>query len=242
MPDATPTRDLRRRIELMAVEPPQGFRTSGDEPHGTRLVLIRHGEAECNVAGIVGGPRGCTGLTDLGREQARALGDRLRRTREFDDAVATYSSVLWRAKETAALVTADMATGAFVEDCDLCELHPGLADAMDWDQMVSAFGGPDWDVDPSQPFAPEGESWTGFYERCVGAFFRLAERHPEGVVLLFVHGGVIEQAMKLALGAPASARLRLRTVHCSLTEIEIDHGVVRLLRYNDRAPREVTAR
>ena len=56
----------------MANEPPQGFRTSGDEAHGTRLVLVRHGEAECNVAGIVGGPQGCTGLTDLGRVQAAA--------------------------------------------------------------------------------------------------------------------------------------------------------------------------
>ena len=74
------------------------------------------------------------------------------------------------------------------------------------------------------------------------AQLRLAERHPEGVVLLFVHGGVIEQAIKLAMGVPSSARLRLRTEHCSLTEIEIDQGEVRLLRYNDRAPRDVTAR
>ena len=226
----------------MVNEPPQGFRTSGDEAHGTRLVLVRHGEAECNVAGIVGGPQGCTGLTDLGRVQAAALARRLEVTREFDDAVAIYSSVLPRAKETATIVAAGLAPLRCEEDCDLCELHPGLADAMDWEQMIATFGGPDWDVDPTEPFAPQGESWTGFYERCVGAFFRLAERHPEGVVLLFVHGGVIEQAIKLAMGVPSSARLRLRTEHCSLTEIEIDQGEVRLLRYNDRAPRDVTAR
>jgi probable phosphoglycerate mutase len=226
----------------MAIEPPQGFRTSGDEPRGTRLVLVRHGEAHCNVAGIVGGPRGCTGLTDLGREQAAALAERLARTHEFDGAVALYSSVLERAKETAAIVSRSLTLTEVGEDCDLCELHPGLADAMEWDEMIAAFGGPDWDRDPNEPFAPEGESWTGFYERCVAAFVRLSETHPEGQVLLFVHGGVIEQAMKLAMGAPAAARLRLRTEHCSLTEIEIDAGQVRLLRYNDRAPRVVTAR
>lgn len=226
----------------MTIEPPQGFRTSGDEPRGTRLVLVRHGEAHCNVAGIVGGPIGCTGLTDLGREQAAALAERLARTHEFDDAVALYSSVLERAKETAAIVSRSLPLGQVGEDCDLCELHPGLADAMDWDEMIATFGGPDWDRDPNEPFAPEGESWTGFYERCVAAFLRLSVTHPEGQVLLFVHGGVIEQAMKLAMGAPAAARLRLRTEHCSLTEIEIDAGEVRLLRYNDRAPRVVTAR
>ncbi len=154
----------------------------------------------------------------------------------------SYSSVLERAKETAAIVSRPLPLSEITEDCDLCELHPGLADAMDWDEMIATFGGPDWDRDPSEPFAPEGESWTGFYERCVAAFFRLSEAHPKGQVLLFVHGGVIEQAMKLAMGAPASARLRLRTEHCSLTEIEIDAGEVRLLRYNDRAPRVVTAR
>ena len=226
----------------MALEPPQGFRTSGEEPRGTRLVLVRHGEAHCNVAGIVGGPLGCTGLTDRGREQAVALADRLARTREFDDVAALYSSVLARAKETAALVAQSLPLSRVDEDCDLCELHPGRADAMDWDEMIATFGGPDWDRDPDEPFAPEGESWTGFYDRCVGAFLRLSEAHPGALVILFVHGGVIEQAMKLAMGASPAARLRLRTEHCSLTEIEIDAGQVRLLRYNDRAPRAVTAR
>ena len=226
----------------MAIEPPQGFRTSGDEPRGSRLVLVRHGEAHCNVAGIVGGPKGCTGLTDLGRKQARALAERLERTHEFDDAVAIYCSTLERARETASIVATALPALPVVSDCDLCELHPGLADAMDWNEMIRNFGGPDWDVDPSEPFAPEGESWTGFYERCVSAFMRLAASHPTGPVVLFVHGGVIEQAMKLAMGSSPAARLRLRTEHCSLTEIEIHDGQVRLLRYNDRAPRDVTAR
>jgi 2,3-bisphosphoglycerate-dependent phosphoglycerate mutase len=226
----------------MAIEPPPGFRTSGDEPRGTRLILVRHGEAECNVAGVVGGPRGCTGLTPRGREHAVALAERIQRSHEFDDVVGVYSSILARARETAALVARGLAPVEIREDCELCELHPGLADAMGWDEMVDAFGGPDWDLDPDQPFAPGGESWTGFYERCVSAFFRLSATHPVGPVLLFVHGGVIEQAVKLATRAEPRARLRLRTEHCSLTEIEIDQGRARLLRYNDRVPRAVTAR
>ena len=225
----------------MSGEPPPGLRTSGDEAHATRLVLVRHGEAECNVAGIVGGPRGCTGLTELGREQAVALAERIELSHEFDVAVAAYSSVLARAKETASIVTRSLNLVAS-EDCDLCELHPGRADAMYWDEMIVNFGAPDWDKDPSEPFAPDGESWAGFYERCVVAFLRLSDAHPDAQVLLFAHGGVIEQAVKFAMGVPGAARLRLRTEHCSLTEIEIDHGDVRLLRYNDRAVRVETAR
>ncbi|MGH3941836.1 MAG: histidine phosphatase family protein, partial [Pseudonocardiaceae bacterium] len=41
------------------------------------LVIVRHGLAHCNLAGVVGGPRGCTGLTDLGRAQVALLAERL---------------------------------------------------------------------------------------------------------------------------------------------------------------------
>jgi hypothetical protein len=57
----------------------------------TRIVLIRHGEAVCNVNGIVGGERGCTGLTDLGRRQVVALAERLSRTGELEGATARRS-------------------------------------------------------------------------------------------------------------------------------------------------------
>ena len=217
--------------------PPPGFRTRGDEPTGTRLVLIRHGEAYCNARGVVGGPIGCGGLTELGRAQARALNERLMRSREFDDAVALYTSVLPRAIETARLIAPGLAAGLVaVEDCELCELHPGESDGMTWAEMVAAFGGPDWDEDPDEPFAPGGESWVGFYERCRRALERIARAHEGQRVILVVHGGVIEQAMKMALGLGADARLGLRTENCSMSEFEFDHHRRRLLRYNDLAP------
>ncbi len=219
------------------VEPPAGFRTRGDEPTGTRVVLIRHGEAYCNAKGIVGGPIGCGGLTELGEAQARALRDRLVRSREFDDAVALYTSVLPRAIQTAAIVRPGLpASLVAVEDCELCELHPGEADGMTWEEMLATFGGPDWDKHPGQPFAPGGESWLGFYERCERALLAVAGRHRGERVILVVHGGVIEQAMKMVDNRDPSVRLRLRTENCSITEIEFEHDVRRLLRYNDRAP------
>ena len=209
----------------------------GERPTGTRLVLIRHGEAFCNAKGIVGGPLGCGGLTELGRTQAEALRDRLERSREFDDAVALYTSVLPRAVQTAAIISSGLPERLVaVEDCDLCELHPGEADGLTWDEMIATFGGPDWDKDPGQPFAPGGESWLGFYERCERALRKIADRHTGQRVILVVHGGVIEQAMKLVNRRDASERLRLRTENCSMTEIEFENDVRRLLRYNDRAP------
>lgn len=226
----------------MVVEPPQGFRTSGEPPQGTRIVILRHGEANCNVNGRVGGPKGCTGLSDHGRVQAAALRDRLERTREFDGAVALYSSTLPRAQETLAIVSTGLPNLERTSDCSFCELHPGDGDGLTWDELVATFGGPDWDRDPDEQFAPGGESWLGFYYRCVEAFRELARKHPGQLVIVAAHGGVVEQAVKFAQGLNPAARLQLRTEHCSLTEIELDGDAVRLLRYNDRAPLAVTAR
>lgn len=220
-----------------SIEPPSGVRTRGHNPRGTRLVLVRHGEAICNVEGVIGGPIGCRGLTATGRAQASALADRLVGTAEFGDVEALYTSVLARSIETASIIARGLPSGlAATPDCDLCELHPGEADGLTWPVMVERFGAPDWDVDPRAPFAPGGESWTGFFERCVRTFERIAHTHAGQRVVLVVHGGVVEQLIKLVTRSEPGERLGLVTEHCSITEVEFDGNRRRLLSYNDRAP------
>ena len=214
----------------------EGYFTRGRAPRGTRLVLIRHGEARCNAEGVVGGPKGDGGLTDLGRAQASALTRRLESTRELDDAAALYTSILGRSIETAQVIAAGLPDLAATPDCDLCELHPGVADGLTWAELEERYGVADWSVSPDAPFSPGGESWLAFYQRCERAFAGLVARHPGERVVAVVHGGVIEQAMKILHGDDPSARLGLRTEHCSLTEIEFDGSRRRLLRYNDVAP------
>ena len=68
-----------------------------------RLILIRHGEAHAGFTGPIAGPRGCAGLTDLGRRQARALRDHLAATGRVR-ADVLISSVLPRAIETAQII------------------------------------------------------------------------------------------------------------------------------------------
>ncbi len=124
------------------------------EAGATRIVLIRHGEAACNLNGVIGGRNGCTGLTDLGTRQVAALADRLYENGELREASALYSSVLPRAVETAERLRSVVgpgprALGPVRQRCDLCELHPGESDGMSWDEVVATFGVPDWDVDPT---------------------------------------------------------------------------------------------
>ncbi len=224
--------------------PPDGVRTIPREaPGATRIVLVRHGEAVCNVSGICGGPAGCRGLTELGREQVAILHDRLCATGELRGASAFYASVLPRAVETATGIAAALsndagAVPALVTECDLCELHPGEADGLSWEEFTAAFGGPDWDSDPSQPIAPGGESWTGFVRRVAAMLDVLAARHPGELVVVATHAGVVEASLLAKVpvdGGLDGARLQLRTAHTSLTTWEAYAGRWRLLSYNDAA-------
>ena len=208
----------------------------------TRLVLVRHGEATCNVQAIVGGPTGCTGLTETGRRQAEALRRRLAESEELSAAEALYSSVLARARQTAQIIAPAVGGGGLrlVEDCGLCELHPGEADGLVWEQFLERFDAPDWDRDPETVIAPGGESWNGFVDRAAAALTEVAERHRGATAVVVCHAGVIESAVLRFLPVTGRRRLGLRTTHVSLTEFELEAGADgtpnwRLLRYNDAA-------
>jgi 2,3-bisphosphoglycerate-dependent phosphoglycerate mutase len=228
--------------------PPAGIRTVPGVAGvtATRVVLVRHGEAECNVSGVCGGPRGCHGLTPLGVRQVEALCDRLGSTGELAGADALYASVLPRAVQTGELLAPTLRTigpggtpgpaPALQLDCGLCELHPGEADALTWGEFTARFGDPDWDTDPDRPIAPGGESWTGFVARVDEALTALVHRHPGQLVVVACHAGVIEASLLSKLpvaGGADGARLGLRTHHASMTTWEVEHGRWRLLGYND---------
>ena len=226
--------DERAHAGVLRIFPP--------EVGAARIVLIRHGEAECNLNRIVGGRKGCTGLTDLGRSQVAALADRLYESGELREATALYSSVLPRATETAERLRpvvgpGPTALGPVRERGDLSELHPGEADGLDWNDVIERFGVPDWDNDPTVPIAPAGESWSDFVARASGAVREVLREHPGELVVAAVHAGVIEATMIDFLGVPPEVYRRgwVRIVHASMTEWEWVPSEDRfvLLRFND---------
>jgi probable phosphoglycerate mutase len=208
-------------------------------------VLVRHGEAVCNVSGVCGGPIGCEGLTEQGRHQVRLLRDRLASTGELAGAHALYASILPRAIETAELLAPALVAGGRgavgtppepLVECGFCELHPGDADGLAWGTYTERFGTLDWDADPHQPIAPGGESWVTFVHRVDRALDALSDGHRGELVVVACHAGVVEASLLAKVpvaGGLDGARLQLRTQHASLTTWEVADGRWRLLGYND---------
>jgi probable phosphoglycerate mutase len=230
---------------LSSSSPPEGIRTTPTSPTHpvTRLVLVRHGEAVCNVSGVCGGRTGCTGLTERGIGQVEKLRDRLAVTGELAGTDVLYASVLPRAIQTAEILAPALAGDSgpalsIISECGLCELHPGEADALTWAEFADRFGRLDWDEDPDQVIAPGGESWTGFVNRAADTLAVIADRHRGQLVVVACHAGVIEASLLGLLpvaGGRQGTRLQLRTQHASMTSWEIDDGRWRLLGYNDAA-------
>lgn len=97
----------------------------------TDLLLVRHGQAVCNVTGVVGGPRSCTGPTPLGREQARRLAARL----NGGEAVTVmYTAPRLRVQETAQIIGRDIRL-APAPDPLLDGPDHGDADGRPWSEV-----------------------------------------------------------------------------------------------------------
>lgn len=153
----------------------------------TRLVVIRHGETEWNVAARIQG-HGDSALTAAGVEQARALARRLARE-PFD---VLISSDLGRALATARCVAEE--TGhAVVPDARFRERHFGAGEGLGYAEIDARF--PDAfsrtrPVDPEYAI-PGGESRRAFHERVANAFDAVVREHAGRRVVVVTHGGVL---------------------------------------------------
>jgi len=165
----------------------------------TTLLLARHGETEWNreerFQGHADPP-----LNETGREQAAALAEKL----AGEPIEAVYSSDLHRASETAEIVAGRL--GLPVErDAGLREIDVGS-----WQGLTRAqIDGRPWD----------GETYEQHAERAMRALQAIAERHPEGRVLVVSHGGTLRRVQQAVLGEP------LHVVdHCTLWTRTLEHG------------------
>ncbi len=149
----------------------------------TEIWFVRHGETTANAAGVWQG-QGDVGLSARGREQARVVGERLRRT-PFD-LVGASDQV--RARDTAA-------AAGFAAELDPAwrEMDIGCWDGLTLAEVTARYGDDLRALAAGQDLAVGGgETWSGFRARVQAARAGLERRlGPEERALVVTHGAVI---------------------------------------------------
>ena len=176
------------------------------------ITIVRHGETEANVSGIIQGQLEWD-LNDLGKAQAAAVAKALA-NEPFDVA---YSSDLSRALSTAQAIA--------VYHPEL-EIH-ATASLREWN-----FG--DWQGraiitlvnemrmlrDEQQCVRPpNGESWRDFQERVSSFMNEIAQKHAGQHVLVVTHGGALQRIFRMLFKPEAISRLPM-SINASISRLE----------------------
>ena len=152
-----------------------------------RVYLVRHGETDWNVQKRVQG-WGNSPLTELGVQQAKALGDYLSDT-EFG---AIYSSSSPRALQTAELIIGKRALNIIPED-ELREINLGSWEGMFYSEIENLY--PEqfdnfWNH-PEKYVPLDGETYEALKRRVSCKIEEIAKKHQGKTILVVAHGVVI---------------------------------------------------
>lgn len=170
----------------------------------TTILLVRHGETDWNREQRFQG-HADPSLNDLGRTQARELAESL----AGDALDAVYASDLRRAYETAEIVGARFGLSVG-QEAGLREIDVGS-----WQGLTRAeIDGREWD----------GESYDQHRGRVLPALQQIADRHPDGRVLVVSHGGTLRRVQEAVLGEGLPV-----VEHCGVWHVAFEDGNLRRL-------------
>lgn len=201
-----------------------------------RLYLVRHGESEANVAGVLQGQTHGA-LTATGRDAAGCLGRALASLSVTERPTAIFTSDLRRAVETAEII-AD-ALGATLQLLPAArEWNVGVLDGLPATALLEAIKRSGL---PAAEFVPSGgESLSQLQARAVQTLADLAHEAVEGSrfadrerTLLVSHGDFIRMAIGAAASMPIDAANSLKLRNTSLTELALSNGSWRVERIGD---------
>ena len=234
---ASPTSGVIEPSEL-ATAPEAGSRVFRQHrfvppPGACELLVVRHGESQPAVEGeafpLVDG-HGDPPLAEEGHAEAVRVADRLVATGERIAAI--YVTSLQRTLQTAAPLAERLGIVPQVE-ADLREVFLGEWEGgvmrkkvVDGDPIALAmFEQGRWDV------IPGAETEEALRARVRAAIERIAAAHPDQVVVVVVHGGVIGTIMNLATGLNGFAFTGADNASISHVVVTPERWIVRC--YND---------
>jgi len=197
----------------------------------TRVLLIRHGATVLSAEDRFAGSTDVL-LSDEGRSQARALGERLAEA----ELAAVYASPMKRTVETATLVAAPHNLN-LTTDAGLREIDHGHWEQLTRREVEARFPEEysNWEADPFT-FAPEaGESGLSVMARALPVLRRIVVAHQGKTVAVVSHKATIRLVLCSLLGIDARGyRDRLDQSPACLNALDFKDPVrARLVVYND---------
>jgi broad specificity phosphatase PhoE len=166
------------------------------------------------VRGVVGGPRGDTGLTAHGRSQVAALRDRL--LRSGAGAASFFSSPLPRALETARGIAPALGDRDAEPMEALGYRWPSEADGLSWEEhrrLHSISGGGVF-----RPYERGGEPWAALVARLGEAMWEIACEHRGLTSVIVTHEEMIDASFRVFGDVPLRAPFDVRITPTSITE------------------------
>lgn len=199
----------------------------------TRLLIVRHGETEDNIAGKLVG-RSQTPLTKKGIEQAQMLGRRLKN--EKIDAI--YCSTLKRSIQTAEEIAKFHPELKIIQTAALDERAFGELDGLTDEQMLAKY--PEYrdiKVAHHPETAPKGgESKNQMVARIAPLIAEVTKKYSDQTVLFVAHGGINVVIISWLLKQPLGESYKLKQNNVCINEIEISaDGRADLKKINDTA-------
>lgn len=164
----------------------------------TTLLVVRHGETVWNHQQRFQG-HGDSPLTERGRSDVRALGERLKHI-PFDHLI---SSDLGRAVETATLI-AEHTGHEILTAPRLRERHYGVMEGLTIAEIKKQYADALKKLiagDPEEKI-PDGESHRQLYDRNIDYIEQFLREHAGSTALLVVHGGVIDNFLRMVAQLP----------------------------------------
>ncbi len=158
------------------------------------FTILRHGESLGNFEGRHQGQADFP-LTDLGRQQTRALVERWKNEKKLFDLI--ISSPLIRARETAEIISSELKLPLELDPLWM-ERNNGLMAGLSPEEVRDSLPQPDF-IHPYQAIGLTGESQWELYLRAGKAVQSLINRAP-GSYLIVSHGGLLNMFFYAVLG------------------------------------------
>ncbi len=188
-----------------------------EKEQGTRVIYVRHGQADFPHDRLYCDEREDPGLTENGLRQARHAARML--AGEAVDVI--YASPMLRTLRTAREIEA--VTGAPLHtDARLKERPFGIWDGMYFDDIARTYpeGFRAWKADPINYVPQGGEAIRDHRVRIKMAVDEILERHPGALIVIVAHVGPIRMCITDAIGMPVEGYRQLTIDYGALTRID----------------------